>query len=66
VFMWRTVADVGCQDEEGRAPVVCENTLQGLLDSNMSLGDDPQNVPELNPESAAMASVKAIRVFLRW
>ena len=67
LFMWRTVADVAVQDEEGRAARRLAKHQQGLLDSiNVVSVADAQNVPTVTQVSGAMSSVKAIRVFLRW
>jgi len=52
LFMWRTVADVAVQDEEGRAARRLAKHLQGLIDSiNVVSVADPQNVPTVTQES---------------
>ena len=52
LFMWRTVADVAVQDEEGRAARRLAKHQQGLLDSiNVVSVADAQNVPTVTQES---------------
>src|ERR1700731_1214298 len=52
LFMWRTVADVAVQDEEGRGARRLAKHLQGLLDSiNVVRVADPQNVPTVTQKA---------------
>jgi hypothetical protein len=52
LFMWRTIADVAVQDEEGRPARRLAKHLQGLLDSiNVVSVADPQNVLTITQEA---------------
>ena len=52
LLVWRTVADVAVQDDEGRAALRLAKHLQRLLDSINVVGvADAQNVPAVTQES---------------
>jgi hypothetical protein len=52
LLMWRTVADVAVQDEEGGAALRLAKHLQGVFDAiNIVSVADPQNAPTVTQES---------------